>query len=78
MKASGYFAVAKHFAVACIGASLAITFLKNLEPIFLAFYPEGRDHQYLRGDVAFVFYDAPIRFDRYKVSRGCQLTDSAA
>jgi hypothetical protein len=77
MEASGYIAFSKHFAITCIGASLAIAFLKDLHPIFLAFYSEGRK-QYLRRDLAFVSYDASIRLDCYDMSCGCQLTDSAA
>jgi hypothetical protein len=69
-KARGYFAVPKYFAIACVGASHPIAFVKDLYAIFLAFQSNRRQNRYLRSNNAFVSYDASVRLDCYEVARG--------
>ena len=70
-KARGYFAIPKHFAIACVGASVAIAFLNDLDAIFLAFQSqrEQKRYRYLRGGNAFVSYNASVRLICYDVRR---------
>ena len=70
-KARGYFAIPKHFAIACVGASVAIAFLNDLDAIFLAFQSqrEQKRYRYLRGGNAFVSYNASVRLVCYDVRR---------